>query len=816
MLFSSVTSVHMVAMEATQRPYYYDSDTEPALTMIMCSLLAASMLFVWSSSFRRATDGARIMVFAWFFLMIVGFIAGFVYMSSALSDELPDEEFKRQYDVDASDLFNHIAVLIQRIRHERDTTRTQLAAAHETIDNLEEQVTQLNLDLNVARAAPAPTAPVPVVAAPPPTTVSTFRSEKFPDPEKFDGTHTKLPGFITQLQMKLEVNDDRFRNEAAKVIYAVSCLEGRALDQAVPLVNANPAAPFSSATAFVTHLEASFGDPDPRGTARRQLVALKQCKGDFATYYSQFLRIMAYLDFNEGVKIDALAEGLSEDLKDAMTYRTDRLNTVEAYATMLMTIDNQILGRKAEQRAIRNTMGQFTTPAAAADPFHTAGGLASMDLSTLQTRSAQRPTAEQRYTFVNGQCKTSAAEKQWRRDNNLCMYCTNPGHVFANCPSANRLRGNQPVMRSALLAPAHNAADPAVPPIARPSNVSPLSAFSISGFSVSSVEHKSDGDHFVASCKIVNNKISIQTHALIDTGCSGFTFIDETFARHNSLPFLPLKSPRTIEVIDERPISSGQITHLCYLPLSIDSHYETIPLFVTKLGSYPLILGIPWLQLHDATLRFKDNSILFDSEYCKRKCNFSAKPVPIKGIAPPLRFHLVSSAALCRFARRDKLQIFSITIEEIDQAMGKAPKEDWRNRVPTRYKRFHKMMDEKFANEIPPHCSYDHKIPLKEGKEPPFGPLYCMSREGLIVLKQYIQDNLEKAFIQASSSPTGAPILFVKKADRTPRLCIDYRGLNELTVKNRYPLPLIRETLDYLSKAKWYTKRDLRQGYNQI
>jgi hypothetical protein len=192
------------------------------------------------------------------------------------------------------------------------------------------------------------------------------------------------------------------------------------------------------------------------------------------------------------------------------------------------------------------------------------------------------------------------------------------------------------------------------------------------------VEDKLDGDHFVASCKIVNNKISVQTHALIDTGCSGFAFIDETFARHNNLPFLPLKSLRTLEVIDGRPISSGQITHLCYLPLSIDSHHETIPFFITKLGSSPLILRIPWLQLYDATLWFKDNSLLLDSEYCKRKCNSSAKPVPIKGISPPPRFHLVSSAALFRFARRDKLQIFSTTIEEIDQAMGKAPKEDWR------------------------------------------------------------------------------------------------------------------------------------------
>jgi hypothetical protein len=243
------------------------------------------------------------------------------------------------------------------------------------------------------------------------------------------------------------------------------------------------------------------------------------------------------------------------------------------------------------------------------------------------------------------------------------------------------------------------------------------------------VEDKLDGDHFVASCKIVNNKIPIQTHALIDTGCSGFAFIDETFARHNNLPFLPLKSPRTLEVIDGRPISSGQITHLCYLPLTIDSHHETIPFFVTKLGSYPLVLGIPWLQLHDATLRFKDNSIRFDSEYCKHKCNSSAIPVPIKGIGPPSRFHLVSSAALCRFARRDKLQIFSTTIEEIYQAMGEAPKGDWRNRVPTQYKKFHEMMDENFANEMPPRRPYDYKIPLKDGKEPPFGPLYGMSRE---------------------------------------------------------------------------------------
>jgi hypothetical protein len=93
--------------------------------------------------------------------------------------------------------------------------------------------------------------------------------------------------------------------------------------------------------------------------------------------------MVAYLDYNDRAKIDALAEGLSEDLKDTMTYRTDRPNTVEAYATMLMTTDNQVRGRKAEQRAIHNTVVQFTAPATVTHPFHTAGSLAPMDLSAL-------------------------------------------------------------------------------------------------------------------------------------------------------------------------------------------------------------------------------------------------------------------------------------------------------------------------------------------------------------------------------------------------------------------------------------------------
>jgi hypothetical protein len=82
--------------------------------------------------------------------------------------------------------------------------------------------------------------------------------------------------------------------------------------------------------------------------------------------------------------------------------------------------------------------------------------------------------------------------------------------------------------------------------------------------------------------------------------------------------------------------------------------------------------------------------------------------------------------------------------------------------------------------------------------------------------KKWLEENLDKGFIRASSSPAGAPILFVKKGDGSLRLVVDYRGINEGTIKNRYPLPLIRETLMRLSKARFFTKLDVRRAYNLI
>ena len=108
-----------------------------------------------------------------------------------------------------------------------------------------------------------------------------------------------------------------------------------------------------------------------------------------------------------------------------------------------------------------------------------------------------------------------------------------------------------------------------------------------------------------------------------------------------------------------------------------------------------------------------------------------------------------------------------------------------------------------FPDELPEHTGInDHAIKLVDGQQPPYGPIYSLGPVELETLKAYIKTNLANMFIRPSKSPAGAPILFDRKSDGSLRLCVDYRGLNNLTIKNRYPLLLIGESLDRLGRAK--------------
>ena len=253
-------------------------------------------------------------------------------------------------------------------------------------------------------------------------------------------------------------------------------------------------------------------------------------------------------------------------------------------------------------------------------------------------------------------------------------------------------------------------------------------------------------------------------------------------------------------------------------------------MFVTNLGHYPLVLGLPWLRAHDVAIRFAANTITFESSTCHSNCLRPApvEPVPRETTTPatktpsdesPIRAAIgdphkrsrlslqpvaqLAAVPFCRLVQTEKLEVASISLRDINRALtpeasgttqaGEPQLTALKAKIPSQYHAHLNLFSEVLSEKLPPHRVYDHRIPLSEGFSPPFGKLYAMSQPELVALKTFLEENLSKGFIRASSSPAGAPVLFVKKSDGSLRLCVDYRGLNAGTIKNRYPLPWYRK-----------------------
>ncbi|KAG0153387.1 hypothetical protein PDIDSM_5240 [Penicillium digitatum] len=144
--------------------------------------------------------------------------------------------------------------------------------------------------------------------------------------------------------------------------------------------------------------------------------------------------------------------------------------------------------------------------------------------------------------------------------------------------------------------------------------------------------------------------------------------------------------------------------------------------------------------------------------------------------------------------------MFAITTADIETALN--PKTDTEpdpvSALPEEFRDFAEVFSPKEAERLPPHRSYDHKMVLQEDKPLPFGPLYPMSRNELELLA------------------AASPVLFVKKPGGGLRFCVDYRALNAITVKDRYPLPLTKETLNNLKGMKFFTKIDIISAFNNL
>ena len=135
-------------------------------------------------------------------------------------------------------------------------------------------------------------------------------------------------------------------------------------------------------------------------------------------------------------------------------------------------------------------------------------------------------------------------------------------------------------------------------------------------------------------------------------------------------------------------------------------------------------------------------------------------------------------------------------------------------KIPAEYLDFADVLSPDLTSELPEQIRInDYVIELVDGQQPPYDPIYSLRPVELETLKTYIKTNLANGLIRPSKSPAGISILFDRKSDGSLRLCVDYQGLNNLTIKNRYPLLLIGESLDRLGRAKQFTQLDLTSAY---
>jgi transposase InsO family protein len=314
----------------------------------------------------------------------------------------------------------------------------------------------------------------------------------------------------------------------------------------------------------------------------------------------------------------------------------------------------------------------------------------------------------------------------------------------------------------------------------------------------------------------------------VDTGAGGLAFIDETFAKKTGLRFTRLRKRISLYGFDDSRLA--KLTYyttlkLVYKDQDGTQRNEQIKALVTPLGSQNMILGLPWLKRNQVNFDWSLKRLIFP---LKPQTTIPYTEVQYKPMNDDLDInhdttinldcYSISAIAFERLAKDPRYELFAISLQDIEKALITKPRTNPRTKLPREYHDFLDVFSHKEADRLPPHRTYDHAIELRpENKEAHgYGPLYGMSQNELLVLRKYLDENLSKGFIRASKSPVSSPVIFVRKPNGGLRFCVDYRKLNELTIKSRYPIPLIQETLARLSQAKYYTKLDIISAFNRI
>ena len=297
---------------------------------------------------------------------------------------------------------------------------------------------------------------------------------------------------------------------------------------------------------------------------------------------------------------------------------------------------------------------------------------------------------------------------------------------------------------------------------------------------------------------VVKGSVNSQTCRILFDNGAEINYLSQRLAKTLRIP--TRNAPRSATFADGTTTSLQET--ITPVDIQFGDYFDSLPFAVCPLASYDVILGKQWLSAHDPLISHRTNAITFEHR---------GKMVTINA---NLERHksLISASTFSRQIRRGT-KAFALLLNPEDSGPSLPPSEP---QIKEILEEFKDVFPNELPNGLPPARSQDFKIELVPDAAPIKKGLYRLSTKETEELRSQLHDLLEKGFIQPSSSPWGSPILFVNKKDGGFRLCVDYRALNKVTVKNSYPLPRIDDIFDQLTGAKFFSKIDLRSGYHQI
>jgi hypothetical protein len=341
--------------------------------------------------------------------------------------------------------------------------------------------------------------------------------------------------------------------------------------------------------------------------------------------------------------------------------------------------------------------------------------------------------------------------------------------------------------------------------------------------------------------KLRNKKFSVQTTALIDSGAYSCFIGKRCFANSGFLA-IPLPGGRRIRAFnaDGTENCAGAITHFCRVQLRIGQHKTTQSFLITDLGAKDIIIGYSFLRQHNPVFDFQLETMEFSR--CPPSCKYEQPRMNIDeedldGLQlPHLEDVAQDSFAQLNHDEWDHDEHFIHWIEHSDNPVarfllahtvleeeigtvsaGKDDKAYWSPHVPKHYHQHGKVFSKLASERMPTRKAYDHAIELNPGATLPRpSKLYPLNPAERTSLDEWIKDELAKGYIRPSKSPTAAPVFFVKKKDGSLCLVQDYRALNAVTKKNKFPIPRISDLVDRLSASSIFTSMDLRWGFNNV